>query len=365
LSKIRDVERYDDGQPKRKNGDWKYKRGNNEYIFVKRIPVEDAKTELTAKGQKPPGYIVDPNIRDIIAKARVNKIVPKDTQGNEIKRVKTITKSGRIVKERVNYRSKSAHKNFYYASAGAIPYAIMLERVIEVKGGKVVERKMTPIAIHEVAKTFKKYRKFNADIYLDFFHNGLKEKYDNWKLLRVGQKILVLKNDNELEEVTDVNFQRNRLFKITQFYDDGEGGVYLKYHLEATKDDDIDKLVKMKKDNILKYFDRKYNLPEIKEDNSLLDVKVRKKDYKDRKYKFVGLKDYRFKRLVPFLGEEEVKKIFLETKKYSKQSSTIKKEGETPLLKIGIKDCNFILEGEHFEMDILGNLEVFVDKLKS
>src|SRR6202008_3662633 len=31
VAKIKDVERYDDGQPIRENGDWKYKTGKDEY----------------------------------------------------------------------------------------------------------------------------------------------------------------------------------------------------------------------------------------------------------------------------------------------------------------------------------------------
>ena len=104
------------------------------------------------------------------------------------------------------------------------------------------------------------------------------------------------------------------------------------------KDDEIDKAVKIKKDELVSEFDKKFGLPEIEEDLSIQDVKERRKKYEDDRYKFVGLKDFRFNRLLPFMGEEEVNKIRKNLSVYRKQSTSIEAEGNTPLLKINKAD---------------------------
>lgn len=346
IGKIKNVKRDETGKPKRNSdGSWEYKTGKEEFTYTKRVKIEEIKNF---------DDIIDPDIRKIIVKQHndgvdIRKI--KDHQGNIIRHVRVKIKAGRKVKERINYKSKHEYKNTFYSMAGEIPYAIFITNLINGR----IERKMIPIPIHEVAQTFKEYHKFTPELYLEKFHEEIKE-YQDLKLLKVGQKVFVLKNDNEYENRKDIKFQINRMYKIKKFYDDGANGIYLKYHLEATKDDDIDKKVKESKHLYLKKYDEELGLNEIIEDTSIVDIKERKKDYNDKKYRFVGLKDERFKRLIPFLGEDKVKEIKKEIGKYKKQSSIIEKEGETPLLKITSTDCNFLYENYDFNIDITGKI---------
>ncbi len=50
-------------------------------------------------------------------------------------------------------------------------------------------------------------------------------KKSRTETFKIGQKVLVLNDDTEYEKRENVDFQKNRLFKITQFY---EERVYLK-----------------------------------------------------------------------------------------------------------------------------------------
>ena len=324
---------------------WRFIKGKDEFTFTKREAIEKVNIN----------DVIDPDIKKTIIEQKgkgidVRKI--KDHQGNIIRHVRVKTRAGKKVKERLNYKSKHNYKNAYYSASGEIPYAIFLTN----SDGNNIERKMIPVAIHEIAQVFKDIHKFDIEYYINKFHPNVSEHQDV-KLLKVGQKVFVLKNDMEFERKQDIEFQMNRMYKISQFYDDGEGGIYLKYHLEATKDDDIDKNVKETKHKFIEQYDTEFGLPAIVEDLSELDISKRKKDFNDRKYRFVGLKDERFSRLIPFLGEEKVKEIKKEVSKYKKQSSIIEKEGETPLLKISTKDCNFLFENYNFEIDIAGDLK--------
>lgn len=336
LGKIKDVKRDADGQPIRENGEWLYKTGDDEFIFVERKELKGVLSKVDD--------IIDPTIRNIVKKQGVNAV---DPQGNKIRHVRIKSKAGQIVKKRTNYLSNHDYKNYYYSAAGSIPYAILLQ--------SKTERKMIPIASFQIAKVFKKHKKFTPELYLKIFHPEL-TGYPDIKLLKVGQKVIVLNNDDEFGKRKKLDFQKDRLFKIKQFFEDGKGGMYLKYHLTSTKDDDIDKEIKMKKDEIISHIDRKYGLPEIQEDERIQNVTDRKKKYEKDRFRFVGLKDNRFARLIPFMGENEVNKLRKEISKYKKQSSKIEVEGSTPLLKMGIDNCNFLYEDYDFKLNILGEI---------
>lgn len=345
LGKIKDVERDRNQKPLRdEKGNWKYKTGNDEYIFTERKPIADVLSKIDD--------IVDPNIREMVRSQKNNDAI-KDAQGNTIRHVRIKVRAGQVVKERVNYRSKHEYKNFYYSAAGSLPYAIMLQKPLDGK----VERKLIPIASFEIAKVFKERRKFDIDYFIQ-------ENYPNFisydkKLLKVGQRVLVLNDDSDYQQIKDFSFQKNRLYRITQF---GEGSIYLKYHLEAMKDDEIDKAVKIKKDELVSEFDKKFGLPEIEEDLSIQDIKERRKKYEDDRYKFVGLKDFRFNRLLPFMGEEEVNNLRKNLSVYRKQSTSIEAEGNTPLLKINKADgWNFLYEGYDFVISVTGELNFLED----
>lgn len=349
LGKIRDVERYDDGQPKREAKDWKYKEGKDEFIFVKREPIDKIKAS-----DKLISAIVDPVVKELVRKQK-NKSEIIDYQGKIIRHVRIKTSSGKEVKERVNYRSKHDYKNKFYSEAGSLPYALLMQKV----SNEGVDRAMLPIASFELAKAYKKHGSFVIDEYLKKYDEENKTQYADYsykKLLKVGQKVLVLKSDREYEKKNDIDFQVNRLYVISQF-SDVDNTIMFKYHLEAQADDDIDNFVKNEKDKLLRKYEIEYNIPEVIEDTTIENVKIRKEKYKKQRYSFKSFKDYRFKRLIEAIGIDEVKNIKNELSNFKTYSSVIEAEGKTPLLKMTKEKWNFLYEWEDFEVSLLGRIK--------
>ncbi|WP_338731523.1 type II CRISPR RNA-guided endonuclease Cas9 [Mangrovimonas cancribranchiae] len=335
IGKIRDVERYPDGQPIRKNGDWKYKTGEDEFMFTERKPLKDVLSKVDD--------IIDPVIREII---RTQKSQATDPQGNKIRHVRVKSKAGQVVKQRVNYRSEHEHKNYYYSAAGSIPYAVMLQKNTNDK----IERKMIPVASFEVAKVFKLYKKFTPELYMEMFHPNL-NNYPDIKLLKVGQKVLVLNSDREYEQRKNLEFQKNRLYRITQFKYDGSK-IMLQYHLEAQSKSDIDVQIKSIKDEIVKKSEIEQGIPLITEDNGIENSVDRKKDYQKRVDDFSS----RLKRIEQKTGKAFVKELKTKIGQYKTESSSIVIEGQTPILGLSKKNWNFLYENYDFEVSILGDL---------
>jgi CRISPR-associated endonuclease Csn1 len=344
VAKIRDVERYEDGQPIKENDDWKYKKGKDEFAYVKRESIDKVKTNDNLIIE-----IVDRNIRKLVSEQKNNSNI-KDFNGKIIRHVRIYTSAGREVKNRLNYKSQHEYKNKYYAASDSLPYAIMLQKI---DASKKVERVMIPVASYEIAKFHKEEGRFNFNQFISRKHPEY-EEYSDKKLLKVGQKVIVLKSDSEFEKRFDLVFQINRLYVIKKF---GEDSIYLKYHIEATKDDDIDSQVKFKKDEIIAGYDKKFGLADIKEDLTIVNINARKKKYEDDRFKFVGLNDNRFKRLLPFISKDEINELRKEVGKYKKQNTKIEIDGATPLLKINKgEDWNFLYEGFDFELSLLGKI---------
>jgi CRISPR-associated endonuclease Csn1 len=343
LGKIKDVERYDDEQPKRENGDWKYKIGKDEFVFVKREDIGKVKAS-----EKLIEAIVDPIIKKAV-RIQKNKTTVKDYQGNIIRHVRIKTSTGKEVKQRVNYRSNYDYKNKFYSEAGSLPYAILLQK----SNNGEVERKMIPIASFEVAMMYKELGSFNVEQYIKEFYPKFLN-YPDKNLLKVGQKVIVLKDDKEYEKKNEIDFQIKRLYVITQFSE----SIWLKYHLEAQSKDEIKDDISNKKDLLLRKYEIDYGIPEILENNTINDTKDRKKDYEDKRYRFDNLKRYRFERIREEIGVEKVKEIKKELDKFKAIPSSIEIEGKTSLLKISrSEDWNFLYEGEDFEISILGELK--------
>ena len=341
IGKIKDVERDENNKPRR-NADksWQYKDGKEEFLNVVRKPIFDAKID----------DIVDPDIKNRIKEQLVKKVnirKLKDHQGNIIRHVRVKTKAGKRVKERLNYQSKKhEYKNSYYSAAGEIPYAIFITNLFNGR----VERKMIPVAIHEIAQVYKDIHKFDIEYYLLEFHPNIKE-YQNVKLLKVGQKVFVLKNDADYEKRVEKEFQKNRMYKITQFKYDGSK-ILLKYHLEAQAKSDIDNWVKQTKSSILSVVEKDLDIEPIIINESIEDVVERRKDYEHRKTNFkVRLE------LIKKTGGEELELIVKEKiEKYKTESSIIMNEGETPILGLSKNNWNFLFEDYDFEIDITGKL---------
>lgn len=364
IAKIRDIERDDfekeiqvnklnldikvKGLPKkRQNNDWVYKQGKDEFVYVVRKPIKDALSKIDD--------IVDPVIRELVRRQKNNNEI-KDYQGNTIRHVRIKTSVGQKVKERVNYRSKYEYKNYYYSAAGALPYAILLQK----GNSENIERTMIPIASFEVIKEYKKHGSFIIDEYLKKYDNVNKTKYASYpdkKLLKAGQKVLVLKNDVEYKRRDDIDFQTKRLYVITQF---SEGSIWLKYHLEAQSKNEIKDNISGLKDVLLCNYEIKDGISKIVEDITILDNKKRKEDYVNKRYRFDTINNsFRLKKLCEIVGLEKTKEIKNELDKIKAISGSIEIDGKTPLLKMANKKWNFLYEGEDFDISLLGEVEMY------
>ena len=103
-------------------------------------------------------------------------------------------------------------------------------------------------------------------------------------------------------------------------------------------------------------YEKKYGIPEVVEDLSIKDEKERDKDYKNRKYSFNNLGDFRLSRLTNIIGREETLKVTHILGSYKKYSSTIEKDGDTPLLLMSRNNWNFLYGGIDFDTTITGKL---------
>ena len=215
---------------------------------------------------------------------------------------------------------------------------------------------MLPIASYELAKAYKKHGTFVIDEYLKKYDEENKTNYSSYsdkKMLKVGQKVLVLKNDTEFEKRNNIDFQRNRLYVITQF---SEGSIWLKYHLEADPEN-VERNAKLSKDIYFRELEKKNGLSEIQEDITIENKRERNKDFETRKFAFNSVSDYRPSRLVPILGEKEVKKVIKDLRSnFAATPSKIGIEGQTPLLKMSSDNWNFLYENEDFDVSLLGKL---------
>jgi len=341
LGKIRDVERFEDGQPKRNedNTDWVYKKGEEEFIFVKKEPISKINKAKIKD-------VVDPALAKLIeSQLGKNKIL--DWQGNVIRHVRIKKKAGKQVKSRVNYKSEKDYKNSYYAESGSIPYGIMLFNP------KNEERILLQVHAYQIAEVFREKRKFDIDLFVDKFYPN----YSSFKklLLRVGQNLIVLNNDEEFDKRFEKQFQKNRLYKISKI---DNGSLWLKYHLTSIADSDLDSVVKEKKDELLWKYEKELGLSKVKEDDSIEDLKTRREVYERQKFSFTSYNDFRIKRIVENFGKQKASEIKSELSKYKKVASFIEVEGETPLLKLNTSSSwNFLYEKTDFDMSILGKIK--------
>ena len=316
LGKIRSVCRDDNGNPIRINGDWKFKKGKDEYDFVIRKPIEDV-IKTTKK-------IVDPRIRRIVDE---NKENPTDFQGNPIRHVRVINNSkGRKVKDRTNYKSNQHYKNYYYSLAGEIPYGIIIENKNK--------RKLIPVPTNKISKFIKSEKEgynFDPKKYLEL--EDIAEINCDVKLLKVGQHVIVLDDDHDKDNLNDINFLSQRLYRIKQFEEDGR--IKLAYHLNALSSKDF-----------IKDLRSKY-LIGIENDlaiNSRSDVS----------------ESDRFEEIKKNVNSERYHEIEGKFKGFKEWNSKIKEERKTPFLRISIKSSNFrfLYENYDFEINILGDVSL-------
>lgn len=344
IGKIKDVERDKNNKAKRENGDWKYKTGKDEFLFVVRKPIADVLSKIED--------IVDPVIKELVRAQKNNQVI-KDYQGNIIRHVRIKTKSGREVKERLNYQSKYEYKNKFYSEAGSVPYAILVQKIV----GDKLEKDLILVPSFEIAKEYKTNHKFDVQNYLRRYDATNKLNYSKWdkaQLLNVGQRVIVLNNDKDFEERKNIEFQKNRLFIINQLSD---GSIWLNYHLNALSKDDVKKSIAFIKDEITRKIEIDLNLPEITEDLSIEDNKKRKEDYEQRRFRFDKLSNsFRLSRIAEAEGIDKANEIKKKLDKYKAIPSKIELEGETPLLKMSKENWNYLFEGEDFELTLDGKI---------
>jgi CRISPR-associated endonuclease Csn1 len=331
---------------KRRNNDWAYKQGRDEFSYVKRDDINKIKVSEALINN-----IVDPCIRELVRKQKNNAEII-DSQGNVIRHVRIKVNAGKEVKERINYRSKHEYKNKFYSESGSIPYAVFLQKPVS----NGIERKMIPVASYEIAKMYKKTGKFDIEQYIQ--ENYADFASWNKTLLKVGQKVLVLKEDSEYESRGNIDFQMNRLYIITQFKYDGSK-ILLQYHLEAQSKNDIDKNIKSIKDGIVKEKEVELGIPLIKEDENISNLVDRKKDYQKRVEDFTT----RLKIISIHSSSEIANTIKMNIEQYKTESSVITIEGQTPILGLSKKNWNFLLEGVDFVMCFDGT--IIFDNLNS
>ncbi len=210
---------------------------------------------------------------------------------------------------------------------------------------------MIPVESFEIAKNQKRIGSFNADKYIMERHPEYAH-FENKLVLKVGQKVIVLNNDEEYEKRFEVDFQTKRLYVIIQFSE----SIWLKYHLEAQAKSSIDDSVKDEKDKLLLQFETYHGIPEVVENTTIEDNKARKEEYEKKKYSFDNLSRFRFQRLIDTIGFDKTKEIKKELDKFKTQSSFIEVEGKTPLLKMSKENWNFLYEGYDFKISMLGEI---------
>ena len=338
IGKIKAIERDENGKPVRENGNWKYKTGDDEFIYTERKPIKEVLKKTID--------IVDPDIRKLVEKQKGNDDI-FDFQGNKMRHVRIKVRAGKKVKERINYRSKHEHKNHFYSASGSIPYAVMLHKNEE----DTVERKMIPISSYQIAEVFRKTRKFDEVEFVKEYYPEY-ESYDK-KLLKIGQKVFVLQDDEEYNQRIEKEFQRNRFYKITQFKYDGSK-IMLQYHLEAQSKSDIDKSIKADKNDILMKYEKSLNIPLITLDKSIIDNNDRNKDYEKRLFDF----NKRLKTLENKAGKDLMSKAKKEIEIFKTESSSILAEELTPpILGLSLKNWNFLYEDYDFSINLKGEIK--------
>jgi CRISPR-associated endonuclease Csn1 len=337
VAKLRDVER-ENGKPLRnKDGSWKFKTGPNEFFFAERVSIEDAKKYIVD--------IVDPAIKKLLSEQKNNSIV-KDHQGNNIRHVRVKTNAGKIVKKRLNYQSKHDYKNQYYAASGDLPYAGFLQRLSDGK----IERLLIPISSAELAKMYKTHGRFNIEKFIEINYPDY-INYPDIKLLKVGQKVFVLNNDDEYEKRNDVIFQTKRLYVIRKFDYLGRK-IILNYHLESRELGEIDKSIKETKSDLLKQEEKKYSIPEIKPNESISNAADRKKEYEKRLYDFRA----RIEKIKDHSCDDSAKILLEKIETFKTESSAINDNNPVPILGLSRNNWNFLLEGDDFEISLSGKL---------
>ncbi len=338
VAKLRDVEKDKNGKPLRNHdGSFKFKEGKDAFFYAVRVSVDEAKKYIDD--------IIDPVIKDLIIKQK-NNSQPLDYNNKPIRHIRIKANAGKVVKHRLNYLSKQEYKNYYYAASKSLPYAVLIERT----DNNSTNRILIPISTSEIAKTFKQAGKFNVQEYISIFHPEYVD-YNSKKLLKLGQKIIVLKNDSEFEIIKEERqILIKRFYIINQFEYKGDK-IILKYHLEARSEKEIDTSIKEKKHNILNAYEKKLEIPEIQPDINIQNISEREKEYAKRLYDF--------KARLKVIKERDTQMgltIEQELNKHVTQASKLNDDNPAPILGLSSRFWNFLIESIDFEINPDGEI---------
>ncbi|MEM3373499.1 MAG: HNH endonuclease domain-containing protein [Candidatus Anstonellales archaeon] len=241
--KIKLVKRDESGKPLRnENGEWiwqKDKKGNEEFAFVKRVPVdENLKIE----------NIVDPTIKSIFENAIKEKSLkdmkkeggllythPKTGKTIRIRHVRCFQKPTDLLEiKQQSHSSKHDYKNWYYAdNAENLFYALYEDE----KGNRTFEmlNLFDAIKIKQIKPISKP-----EDFFEPYKETGRGKNKSKAKLKSVLYKNLkVILYEENIDELLSLNKENilQRVYYIYKFKKDGR--IYLQHHLEARSDKEL------------------------------------------------------------------------------------------------------------------------------
>ncbi len=234
--KVRVVERDENGKPLRdENGNWIFRNGKDEFIFVKRIPIAD----LTSLEQ-----VVSPELKKLIesqlngrtlAKAIEEGLFMLDRHGNIVNRIRHIRVKASVTNplaiKKQTYLSKKEYKQDYYSeNAENTFYALYW-------GGKSKEKGFECRNLFDVAFMRKMD---NSKTIEDFFEqNKFVGRGNNktliplYAVLKPGTKVIFYeKEKEELKELAN-NELSKRIYKMNRIYSSGDGRIQFYHHLDA------------------------------------------------------------------------------------------------------------------------------------
>jgi len=252
--KIKLIKRDENGKPMRdpNTNEWIWetdKKGNTEYAFVKRVPV-DENLDIDK--------IVDPEIKKIFKeKIEVEKqslkemkkqgglffTHPKTGKPIRIRHVRCYQKPTELLGiKKQTYPSRHEYKNFYYADNAENIYYALYEYKDD-KDDKKIQRTFEMLNLFDAIKLKKSISIENIE---DFFERtkevgkGSKKSIAKLKaVLYPKQKVIFYKNSiEELKELTK-NELSKRIYFIYALYGKTTGQIQFQHHLEARPDKDI------------------------------------------------------------------------------------------------------------------------------
>lgn len=234
--KIKIVERDENGKPLRyDNGDWKFKTNNEEFLYVKRIPISD----LTSLEQ-----IVSPEIKRTIEKQLNGRTLAKaieegifmfDKKGNIVNRIRHIrTKtsvSNPLSVKKQTYLSKKEYKQSFYAeNAENTFYALYWDGESDTKGFDC--RSLFDVALL--------HKSTNSKMLEDFFEpfkligrGKSKSIAPLYFVLKPSTKVIFYDADKDDLKGLSIDELSKRIYKMNRIFSSEDGRVQFYHHLEA------------------------------------------------------------------------------------------------------------------------------------